>query len=145
MNKHFLPCLATASIVVVVACISFSFGKRAQQQAYILEHEKDIAQNQPGPHDGGGETTAYSFFSKAGNLSLVFRKRVLKPGSAIGYHLQTQDEIYYIVSGEGIMKMNNETFAVHAGDAILTRPGSSHGLKQTGNEDLVVIVNYQNK
>lgn len=30
----------------------------------------------------------------------------------------------------------------HAGDAILTRPGSSHGLKQTGKEDLVIIINY---
>ena len=142
MNKHFLSRLASASIVVVVACISFSFGKRSQQQAYILEHEKDIAQTQPGPHNGGGESIAYGFFSKAENLNLVFRKRVLQPGSAIGYHLQTQDEIYYIVSGEGMMKMNNETFAVHAGDAILTRPGSSHGLIQTGKENLVVIVNY---
>jgi len=115
MNKQFLPRLATASIIVVIACISFAFSKRAQQQGYILEHEKDIAQNQPGPHDGGGESIAYSFFSNAESLSLVFRKRVLKPGSAIGFHLQTEDEIYYIVSGEGIMRMNDETFSVRAG------------------------------
>ena len=143
MNKHFISPLATACIVVVVACVSFSFGKRSQQQGYILEHEKDIAQNQPGPHDGGGESIAYGFFSKAEHLNLVLRKRVLLPGSAIGYHLQTRDEIYYIVSGEGMMKMNNETFPVHAGDAILTRPGNSHGLTQTGKENLVVVVNYE--
>ena len=76
---------------------------------------------------------------------MVFRKRVLHPGSAIGYHLQKEDEIYYIVSGTGEMKMNGETFPVKAGDGILTRPGSSHGLTQTGKEDLVVIINYEKK
>lgn len=35
---------------------------RYQQEGYILEHEKDIAVEQPGPHKGGGLTTAYPFF-----------------------------------------------------------------------------------
>ncbi len=29
------------------------------------------------------------------------------------------------------------------GDAILTRPGASHGLKQVGDEDLVILINYE--
>ena len=87
-------------------------------------------------------STAYSFFAKASDLALAFRKRVLKPGSAIGYHLQKEDEIYYIVSGTGVMKMNGDSFAVKAGDAILTRPGSSHALRQSGTDSLAVIINY---
>ena len=75
-------------------------------------------------------------------LKLAFRKRVLKPGSSIGYHLQKEDEIYYIESGTGIMKINNDSFTVKKGDAVLTRPGSSHGLQQTGKDELVVIINY---
>ncbi|MGN6292255.1 MAG: cupin domain-containing protein [Chitinophagaceae bacterium] len=117
-------------------------GRNTQQAGYILEHEKEIAASQPGPHDGGGNTTAYNFFSKASGFNLAFRKRVLHPGSAIGYHLQKEDEIYYVLSGHGQMEMNGKTFEVQAGDAILTRPGSSHGLKQTGKEDLVIIINY---
>ncbi|HET8829843.1 MAG TPA: cupin domain-containing protein, partial [Pelobium sp.] len=97
---------------------------------------------QAGSHNGGGKTIGYSFFAKAEDLKLVFRKRVFKPGSAIGYHLQKEDEIYYIVSGTGEMQMNGKTFKVKAGDAILTRPGSSHGLKQTGKDDLTIIINY---
>jgi mannose-6-phosphate isomerase-like protein (cupin superfamily) len=114
-----------------------------KQQPYILEHETDIAKIEPGTHSGGGNTTGYSFFSKAVGLKMVFRKRVLQPGSAIGYHLQNEDEIYYIISGTGQMQMNGKTFPVNAGDAILTRPGSSHALKQTGNDDLVIIIAYQ--
>ncbi len=125
--------------------VSTAFAKHRQQTGYILEHEKDIAANQPGPHDGGGPTTAHNFFSKATNSKVIFRKRVLHPGSAIGYHLQKEEEIYYIASGTGEMKMNGETFTVTTGDAVLTLPGSSHGLKQTGKDDLVVIINYEKK
>ena len=143
MKKIFWPVLIIALVTLV--CLSYAFGKQSAQNGYVLEHEKDIAKEEPGPHNGGGPSVGYSFFSKATGLKLVFLKRLLKPGAAIGYHLQTGDEIYYVVSGEGIMKMNGETFTVHAGDAILTRAGSSHGLQQTGREDLILIVNYAAK
>ena len=115
---------------------------RHQQEGYILEREKDIAVEQPGPHKGGGLTTAYPFFSKAPDFKIAFRKRVLRPGSAIGYHLQKEDEIYYVLAGKGEMTMNGKTFPVSAGDAILTRPGSSHGIKPVGGDSLTIIINY---
>ena len=133
---------------LVTAVLMFIFisgtGGHGQQQKYILEHEKDIAVNEPGPHNGGGSSTGYSFFSNARDFKTVFRKRVLHKGSAIGYHPQNEDEVYYVVSGKGEMVMNGETFKVSAGDAVLTRPGSSHGLKQMGDSDLSLIIVYQN-
>lgn len=111
---------------------------------YILERDADVAVEEPGTHKGGGRTIGYSFFKNAPDLKLVFRKRALKPGSAIGYHLQKEDEIYYVLSGRGEMTIDGKPFPVGPGDAILTRPGSSHGLKQTGAEDLVIMINYEN-
>jgi mannose-6-phosphate isomerase-like protein (cupin superfamily) len=73
----------------------------------------------------------------------VFRKRALKPGSGIGYHEQHEDEIYYVLSGTGSMTIDGKTFDVGPGTAVLTRPGSSHGLKQTGTDDLVILINYE--
>src|SRR5688572_32916666 len=75
---------------------------------YVLERDKDVAKNEPGTHKGGGETIGYSFFSKTPNLKLVFRKRAFKPGSAIGYHLQREDEIYYVLSGRGMMTIDGK-------------------------------------
>lgn len=133
------------SFLLIAVALFFSSSAFSQTtQPYILEHEKDIAKTEPGTHNGGGSTIGYSFFSKAEGLKMVFRKRVLHPGSAIGYHLQKEDEIYYIISGAGEMQMNGKNFPVKEGDAILTRPGSSHGLKQTGIDDLVILINYQN-
>jgi mannose-6-phosphate isomerase-like protein (cupin superfamily) len=120
-----------------------SAGKQETPGGYVLERDKDVAKNEPGTHNGGGQTIGYSFFSKTPNLKLVFRKRAFKPGSAIGYHLQHEDEIYYVLSGHGLMTIDGKEFEVGAGDAVLTRPGSSHGLKQVGKEDLVILINYE--
>ena len=118
-------------------------NKPEKPGGYVLERDKDVARNEPGTHKGGGETIGYSFFSKTPNLKLVFRKRAFKPGSAIGYHLQREDEIYYVLSGRGMMTIDGKEFEVGPGDAVLTRPGSSHGLKQIGKEDLVILINYE--
>ena len=115
---------------------------RSQAQS-LIEHDSTVAKPEPGPHNGGGQTTGYSFFAQAPNLSLVFRKRALHRGAAIGYHRQEADEIYYILSGAGTLTLNGAQSVVGPGTAILTRAGSSHGLQQMGVEDLVIIVTYQ--
>ena len=110
---------------------------------YIIEHDADVAKNEPGTHNGGGQTIGYSFFSKVPKLGLVFRKRALKPGSGIGLHEQREDEIYYVLNGTGTMTLDGKTVNVTPGTAVLTRTGSSHSLRQTGSEDLVILINYE--
>jgi quercetin dioxygenase-like cupin family protein len=117
----------------------------AATEGYIYERDADVAKPGPAPHNGPGRSTGYSFFEKATDFKQIFRKRVLHPGAAIGYHPQKEDEVYYILSGTGVMQMNGNEFPVKAGDAILTRPGSSHGLKQTGKDDLALIIAYEKK
>ena len=110
---------------------------------YVIEHDAEVAKNEPGTHNGGGQTIGYSFFSKVPKLGLVFRKRALKPGSGVGLHEQKEDEIYYVLSGTGTMTLDGKTVNVTPGTAVLTRTGSSHSLKQTGSEDLVILINYE--
>jgi mannose-6-phosphate isomerase-like protein (cupin superfamily) len=110
---------------------------------YVIETDAQVARAEPGTHNGGGQTTGYSFFKDVPNLKLVFRKRALKPGSGVGMHEQKEDEIYYVLSGTGVMTLDGKAVDITPGTAILTRPGSSHSLKQTGTEDLVVLINYE--
>ncbi|MCD9088489.1 GDSL-type esterase/lipase family protein [Stenotrophomonas sp. SY1] len=104
--------------------------------------EQDIGREQPGPHGGAGPTTAYSFFADIGDLPFVMRKRVLHKGAGIGLHPQHKDEIYYIVSGNGLYVLDGQQYEVGPGHALLTRSGSTHALQQTGDEDLVVMLAY---
>ena|SRR5215213_1516361 len=127
--------------LLTLAIVAFTKTVK-NEDGYTIEHERDIEKAEPGSHNGGGMTTAYSFFSKVSDLKLVFRKRVLRPGSSIGYHLQKEDEIYYIADGQGELTMNGKKIPVTAGDAILTRGGNSHGLKPVDNDSLTVIINY---
>lgn len=144
--KKSVPAIFVAVLLFTAGLfVSSAFARQKQQPGYILEHEKDIAVAESGPHKGGGNSTAYRFFTKDADTKLIFTKRVLHSGSAIGYHLQKEEEIYYIASGTGEMTMNGETFMVQTGDAILTLAGNSHGLKQTGKDDLIVIINYEKK
>jgi mannose-6-phosphate isomerase-like protein (cupin superfamily) len=110
---------------------------------YVIEHDADVAKSEPGTHNGGGQTVGYSFFNSVPNLELVFRKRALKPGSGIGLHEQKEDEIYYVLSGTGTMTLDGKTVNITPGTAVLTRTGSSHSLKQTGSDDLVILINYE--
>jgi len=110
---------------------------------YLIQRDKDVAKDEPGPHNGGGPSTGYIFFEKVPDLKFSFRKRVLHRGAAIGYHLQATDEVYYIIGGVGRMTINGNGFTVKAGDAVLTRAGSSHGLVQTGTGDLTIVITYQ--
>lgn len=110
---------------------------------YIIEHDAGVAKTEPGTHNGGGQTVGYSFFRDVPNLKLVFRKRALKPGSGIGLHEQKEDEIYYVLSGTGTMTLDGKTVDVTPGTAVLTRTGSSHSLRQTGSDDLVILINYE--
>src|SRR5215218_1716376 len=140
--------IMTKHSVVALSAFMFAAGwmtaaaQKPEPGGYVLERDADVAVTEPGTHKGGGQTVGYSFFKKVPRLGLVFRKRALKPGSGIGYHEQKEDEIYYVLSGRGSMTIDGKTFDVGPGTAVLTRPGSSHGLKQVGTEDLVILINY---
>lgn len=141
MNNIHFP---LAIILLLITNVT-TLAQSSDTSKYILEHDREVAQEQPGPHNGGGTSIGYGFFENVKNYKTAFRKRVLKPGSSIGYHFQEVDEIYYIIEGKGTMQMNGESFEVQAGDAILTRARSSHGVSPLGEADLVIIIVYEKK
>ena len=134
------PALA-ASVVRDTDCGADASVMRWHDPAGVL-HERDVMQRQPGPHGGAGETTSYPLFANVPDLPMVLRKRVLHRGAGIGLHLHTKDEIYYIVSGRGRYIIDGAVHDVGPGDALLTRRGSTHALRQQGEEDLVILLTY---
>jgi mannose-6-phosphate isomerase-like protein (cupin superfamily) len=133
------------AIGVVVGVAGMRLAAQPAKGGYIIQHDAEIAKNEPGTHNGGGQTVGYSFFDKTPGMKFVFRKRALKPGAGIGYHEQKEDEVYYVLSGTGVMTLDDKPYDVTPGTAILTRTGSSHGLKQVGSDDLVVLIAYEIK
>ena len=132
-----------ALAITLLAAPSFAQSKPLENpHGSRIVREADIAVQQPGPHDGGGITTGYPFFEDIKDVPFFFRKRVLHPGAAIGAHEQKEDEAYYVVSGTGNYTLDGQTVKVGPGTALLTRKGSTHSLRQTGTQDLVIFISY---
>jgi len=95
-----------------------------------------------GSHGGEGPCFVRTLMQTEFDSSLAYiREIVLPPNSSIGFHKHEGDEeLYYIVSGNGVMTVDHEKQLVCPGDAILTKSGSSHGLKNTGGNDLKFFV-----
>ncbi|MGF1483324.1 MAG: cupin domain-containing protein [Opitutales bacterium] len=55
------------------------------------------------------------------------------------HHIQTE-EVYFILSGKGMMFLQGEWKAVHPGDAVVILPGERHSIRNEGPEELVMHV-----
>ena len=141
--NHLRYALAAFTFMAIGAGMHAVAQPKPAPGGYVIEHDAEVAKDEPGTHNGGGQTVGYSFFKSVPNLKLIFRKRALKPGSGIGLHEQKEDEIYYVLSGRGVMTLDGKTVEITPGTAVLTRTGSSHSLKQAGDQDLVIMINYE--
>ena len=137
--------MKTTLIAALLLLGASAAGAQTNAKGSVVEHDAEVAKEEPGTHGGGGMSTGYSFFAKAPGLTTVFRKRALRPGAGIGYHEQKEDEIYYVLSGRGEYTLDGVKHEVGPGTALLTRAGSSHGMKVLGDRDLVLIITYQKK
>ena len=64
----------------------------------------------------------------------------LAPGQSTTPHYHPKsEEIYYLLSGEGQMRLGDEIHMVSAGDAIAIPPGVVHQILNTGDTELRLL------
>ena len=64
-----------------------------------------------------------------------------EPGQAQKPHAhEGEDKVYYVLEGEGLFRIGNETQKVKAQSIILAPAGSEHGVTNQSSEKLVVLV-----
>jgi mannose-6-phosphate isomerase-like protein (cupin superfamily) len=64
----------------------------------------------------------------------------LAKGKTIESHTDPMEEIYFVLSGEGEMSVDEETRQVRPGDATWIPAGSAHSLTNTSEQDLLILV-----
>ena len=70
----------------------------------------------------------------------LFGEVTLEPGAVLGYHEHHgETETYYILSGNGVYVDNGEEVPAKEGDVFFCKDGDGHGLKNTGERDLVFL------
>jgi mannose-6-phosphate isomerase-like protein (cupin superfamily) len=99
---------------------------------------------QPAGHSLGAEPVLFAeVFSGedfAGNWGFV--EYVTVPvGSTIPVHKHDEDEeVYFIFEGRGMLTLDDKETSVEEGDLVACRLGSSHGLRNTSDREIKLIV-----
>ena len=70
------------------------------------------------------------------NLRYSLAHAMLKPGKTSQPHKLKTSEVYYILEGEGVMHIDDETAKVLPGQAVYIPPDSSQFIHNAGNIDL---------
>lgn len=114
--------------------------------AMVVIDEAETVREEAPPHGAIGMSTAYRISDAVPTpRSFEFRKRALHVDAAIGIHPIDHDEIYYVLSGTGVVHSDGEEKALKPGSAAWLYKGAKVGIRQTGSEPLVLIIAYPNK
>lgn len=102
--------------------------------------DKEVDQNS---HGGTGAIDIYrAFRRKDFSGAWDFAIRVVMPaGSSMGEHTHGDDEeMYIILKGEGTMTIDGEEQKVTSGDMIVNRRCGTHGLVNTSDEAIELLI-----
>lgn len=134
--------LGIAALAVAVTQPASSSSQQPASRPMVIVDEADTVRTEPPPHGAIGSSTAYRISDSVPRRTMEFRKRILHPGSAIGLHRIAHDEVYYVISGNGVVSSGGVTQPVRTGIAAYLFDGETVGIRQTGSEPLVLIIAY---
>lgn len=109
----------------------------------MIKHAKDLHSEVSAKRFGGkGEIhiTRLLEIDQFQGKGRLFAHNKIRPNSSLGLHQHKGDfEVFYILSGEGIVDDNGSKSPVKKGDVILTGNGESHSIENTSSTDLEYI------
>jgi mannose-6-phosphate isomerase-like protein (cupin superfamily) len=83
---------------------------------------------------------------KMGKADLLRTERLFtglncfEPGQEHALHTHAgQDKLYYVVEGQGIVRVGDVETSISAGDLVLARADEPHALRNPGSERLIVM------
>jgi mannose-6-phosphate isomerase-like protein (cupin superfamily) len=117
-------------------------GDHGEGFVIIGTPETVAGEHSDGYHGGKGAIFRRTLFDGVpGSVFKYVRDITVPPGSVIGEHPHLDDEeVYFIISGTGILVVDGKEREVGPGSAILTLSGSVHGIRNDGTEEVRMFV-----
>ena len=131
------------AVLTLFAC-AFACGATAALAAppMVIVDEAKVMRDEPPPHGAIGMSTAWRITDGIPGRTMEFRKRALHVGAAIGLHPIAHDEIYYAVSGTGVVTSDGVSHTITAGMTAYLYNGATVGIVQKGDEPLTLMIAY---
>lgn len=67
------------------------------------------------------------------------------PGGSVPLHSHEQEEVYLIVSGSGMISIDDERECVTGGSYVYIPPNSTHILENTSDDNMIMVFCYSPK
>lgn len=115
--------------------------KRKRRTTAFVEKMANVAwQEYPG-HFGGALSKALVGPLNSGSKRLDFRISRYAPMACVREHVhKLQEQVYYVLEGEGILTLNEERHLMRPHDYVYVPPGVRHSFTNTGTAGLVFLV-----
>jgi quercetin dioxygenase-like cupin family protein len=108
--------------------------------AFVEQMARIPWQQFPG-HFGGALSKALVGPENAGSKLIDFRISRYAPMAYVQEHAhKVQEQIYYVLEGEGVLTLNDESHLMRPHDYVYVPPGVRHSFANTGTNGLVFLV-----
>jgi quercetin dioxygenase-like cupin family protein len=92
-------------------------------------------------HHGGALSKALVAPGTTGSRLIDYRISTYRPMAYVKRHAhKTQEQVYHVLEGEGLMEIGDERRVVRRHDVIFLPPGVAHAIQNSGLGDLTFIV-----
>jgi quercetin dioxygenase-like cupin family protein len=116
-----------------------SYSKRSHGP--FIRHISEVLWEEMPGHYGGALSKRLVHPETTGSKHLDHRISTYAPKAYVAPHThQVQEQIYHVLSGEGLMQILKERRVIRAHDVVFIPPGVEHALYNTGLESLTFLV-----
>jgi quercetin dioxygenase-like cupin family protein len=111
-----------------------------RKTAFVEKMARIAWQEFPG-HFGGALSKALVGPANSGSSRIDFRISRYAPNAYVAEHVhKVQEQIYYVLEGEGILTLNSAEYLMRPHDYVYVPPGVRHSFTNTGLSGLVFLV-----
>ena len=115
--------------------------RKSRRAAAFVEKMAQVPWQEFPGHFGGALSKALVGPANSGSSRIDFRISRYAPNAYVQEHVhKVQEQIYYVLEGEGILTLNEERHLMRAHDYVYVPPGVRHSFTNTGLNGLVFLV-----
>ena len=142
-NSFLNLCLAAGAFLTTpVSSIAKTFNKKRISRALKVDAGKDRGDKPISLFEGDTFYTKVATNDSDGDVFVFESTRVKEGGPSFHLHYE-QDEFWYIVKGEFLFKVGEESFTAKAGDTVFGPRNVPHAFAKVGEGEARLLMFYQ--
>jgi len=142
-NSFLNLCLAAGAFLTTpVSSIAKAFNKKRISRALKVDAGKDRGDKPISLFEGDTFYTKVATNDSDGDVFVFESTRVKEGGPSFHLHYE-QDEFWYIVKGEFLFKVGEESFTAKAGDTVFGPRNVPHAFAKVGEGEARLLMFYQ--